>query len=277
MIEMMRSINKQNYGATPVITCYTCHRGSPDPTSAPDANDPTWQLATDIDLNSKPYVLPSIDAIVDRYYQALGGRAAVYGVKTAILMGDQTTTNRMDQPVTARFEAIHSIPDRLRLNVVTPGGSQSYIISGSSGSTEERGIRRGMSDDEIARIRREPDFTEFLRLNERFTSIRVFGKEKLGNRDVHSVGAATPDGNRQKLYFDIATGLLVRRVLTIKTVLGSLPEITDFEDYRAVDGIKLPFKITWSRPPFSVKRSFREIRLNVPIDDGEFRPSRLPR
>jgi hypothetical protein len=275
MIEMMRGINKQNYGATPVITCYTCHRGRLDPASSPDANNTDWQQASATSaIGAKQSPLPATEAIVDNFFQAIGGRDAAYNVKTLILKGEQTTTDRTGPPVTSQFEAIHSGADRLLLRTVTAGSTYSYLISGSSGWIEAHGIKRAMNPEERASIKRGPNFTEYLRLTERFPNIRVFGRERLGVREVYSIGAATADGSRQRLYFDTTTGLLLRSVVLLKTALGSLPEITDFEDYRAVEGLKFPFKITWSRPPFSISRSFTEIRLNTPIDDGTFRMPR---
>ena len=51
-------------------------------------------------------------------------------------------------------------------------------------------------------------------------------------------------------------------------MLVPIPEQTDFEDYREVDGVKLPFTIkisnidTW----FSLTRKLTEIRHNVAVE-----------
>ena len=100
--------------------------------------------------------------------------------------------------------------------------------------------------------------------------MRVLGKEKVGDRDAFVVGATSRDDSREKLYFDAETGLLLRRYLTFKTALGSIPEVIDFADYKDVDGIKLPFTISWSRMPFTSTTRFVEIKLNVPVDDAKF-------
>jgi hypothetical protein len=64
--------------------------------------------------------------------------------------------------------------------------------------------------------------------------------------------------------------LLVRRYVTFKTALGSIPEVTDFGDYKEVDGIKLPFTVSWSRMPFTSTQKFVEIKLNVPVESAKF-------
>jgi len=102
--------------------------------------------------------------------------------------------------------------------------------------------------------------------------MRVLGKEKIGDREAFVVGATSRDDSREKLYFDAETGLLVRRYVTFRTALGPIPEVTDFADYKEVEGIRLPFVVSWSRPPFTSTEKFVEIRLNVPMDDAKFNP-----
>jgi hypothetical protein len=55
-------------------------------------------------------------------------------------------------------------------------------------------------------------------------------------------------------------------------MIGVIPEQVDFEDYRNVGGMKLPFTIRISSidPLFSSTRKFSEITLNVPVDQTKF-------
>jgi hypothetical protein len=53
-------------------------------------------------------------------------------------------------------------------------------------------------------------------------------------------------------------------------VLFSIPEQTDCEDYRDVDGVNLPFTIRTSNIGtfFSSTRKFTEIKHNTSVDDA---------
>jgi hypothetical protein len=55
-------------------------------------------------------------------------------------------------------------------------------------------------------------------------------------------------------------------------MIGVIPEQVDFEDYREVGGMKLPFTIRVSSIDsyFSSTRTFSEIKLNVPVDLMKF-------
>jgi hypothetical protein len=63
-----------------------------------------------------------------------------------------------------------------------------------------------------------------------------------------NIQTTSVDGPVEKLFYDVKTGLLVRRYTATDTPLGKLPLQTDYEDYRAVDGIKQPFLTHWSMP-----------------------------
>jgi len=55
-----------------------------------------------------------------------------------------------------------------------------------------------------------------------------------------------------------------------QTAVGPVPTQTDFEDYRDVSGIKIPFRtiITWTDGKSTIE--LEEVRLNVPIEAARF-------
>jgi hypothetical protein len=75
-----------------------------------------------------------------------------------------------------------------------------------------------------------------------------------------------------KYYFDAETGLLRRRLAINHAAVLPIPEQIDFEDYRDVDGVKLPFTIRRSAIDTydSWTRTFTEIKRNVSVDDALF-------
>ena len=65
----------------------------------------------------------------------------------------------------------------------------------------------------------------------------------------------------------------MRRVVLTETVIGLDPEQTDYEDYRDVDGVKVPFaiKTSYLDTNYSSTRKFTEIKHNVAVDDAQFK------
>jgi hypothetical protein len=84
--------------------------------------------------------------------------------------------------------------------------------------------------------------------------MRLKGTEEVGGAAAHVVEATTPSGLRATLYFDARTGLLVRR------------DKTFFEDFREVDGVKVPFRV---RDDFSVI-TYSEVRHDDAVEDARF-------
>jgi photosynthetic reaction center cytochrome c subunit len=71
-------------------------------------------------------------------------------------------------------------------------------------------------------------------------------------------------------YFD-ESGLLIRMLRFAATVVGRVPTQIDLADYRDVDGVRIPFRITTTWTDGQSIVEFTDVRLNVPIDPGRFR------
>ena len=104
-----------------------------------------------------------------------------------------------------------------------------------------------------------------------YSKMTLLGKTMIGEHEAYVVEAIPADSaSPEKLYFDVQTGLLVRKYSESKTILGPFPTQTDYEDYREVDGVKLPFTIRWSIPGRVWGRRITEVKQNVSLGDAQF-------
>jgi len=101
--------------------------------------------------------------------------------------------------------------------------------------------------------------------------MRSGGVQKVHDRETYVVERLT-DSKTESYYFDTQTGLLLRKITINQTVLVPFPEQIDFEDYRDVDGVKVPFTIRYSAIDTfdSWTRTFTEIKRNSVADDTLF-------
>jgi len=93
----------------------------------------------------------------------------------------------------------------------------------------------------------------------------------IGDREVRILQGKKASGTPVSLYFDEESGLLVRLVrYSAETPVGRVPIQVDYEDYREVSGIKIPFKwiSTWTdgRTVFALK----SLQMNAAIDAARF-------
>jgi Photosynthetic reaction centre cytochrome C subunit len=273
MIVMTSKLNKESFSGNPAITCYTCHRGRPNSVPLPPVDLITSPQPSEADATrAKPPPLPSSDEIIGRYIRAIGGETAIAKMKTRVLRGIETITDRTTAPVTTPIEIYQTSENKLLMIRSASVGSSLQGFDGARGWTRDSGGLREMDAKELVGARRSADFFRYLKVKETYPQMRVLAREKVGTRESYVVGATSRDDSRERLYFDADTVLLIRRQVTFKTAFGGIPEITDFDDYREVGGVKLPFMITWSRPPFGSTQRFTEIRINVSVDDARFQP-----
>jgi len=92
------------------------------------------------------------------------------------------------------------------------------------------------------------------------------------DRPAYLVTATTPGGARERLYFDVGTGLLVRRTASTQTVLGPFIYQVDYKDYKLFGGVKVPTTIEYSMPSIRWTRKVLQIRNNAPVDAAKFGP-----
>jgi hypothetical protein len=268
MIAMTRRLNDEHFAGRQVVNCYSCHQGQLQPRQSlwPMLSPPAATPATPAPA------LPSASQIVERYERAIGGRPALARLRSRAAEGTQITTNRMTPPQSQPFELIQAAPDRMLLTVQGPRGATTTGYDGTRGWTRTaRGVSE-ISGADLADTRRDADLLRYLNLDRTYASLTVTGRETVAGHDCWVVDAAARDGLRETLYFDTASGLLVRRMIAYRTAFGIIPEVTDFSDYRRVGGARLPFTIAWARPPFTSTQRFRHIRINVAVEPARFAP-----
>ncbi|HEX8707458.1 MAG TPA: c-type cytochrome [Pyrinomonadaceae bacterium] len=275
MIQMQFDINKGNrdiFGRTGAVSCYTCHRGQTMPALMPALPlahpGGAGGAAAPGAKGAAAEALPSVDQVLDRYVQALGGRAALERSKTRVMKGSQTTADGTSMPL----EFYMAAPNKVASVLTTKAGP---VMSGFNGTTawvkNQRG-QRELSGAQLAQVRRSADFYGDLHLKDIYPGLTFAGREKLGDREVYVLSSQVADNRTEKLYFDTQTGLLVRILAVTQTMLSPIPEQTDFDDYRDVDGVKFPFTVRQSfidaRNGWT--RKYMEVKQNVPIDEAKF-------
>ena len=269
MIKMVQGINKGNFKGNPAVGCFTCHRGSNSPVRVPQLPIAAPTPFADSAETATKETPPTADQILAKYTEALGGSAAIEKLKTRSMKGTWLTSDG----ITLGYEVYQSAPDKLYTILNTP--KQGVFERGFNGQTAWEKSSRGVRDLEgtqLFYLKRYPDLFKDIKLQGQFTRLSFARKDKMDGKDVYVLVGIGVDGKGERLYFDAQTGLLSRRITSTTTVVGLIPEQVDYEDYRDVDGLKVPFtiRITAIDSFWSSTRKFTEIKLNVPVDETKF-------
>ena len=137
-------------------------------------------------------------------------------------------------------------------------------------SDDPQGGLRDLTGDELADMRRSAAWNAPLRLKVLYPGLAVTGSDKVKGHDAW-VLETTIDELKYKMYFDAATGLLVRRDQETKTPDGTKSTVVMcFDDYKPVDGVPEPFTLSFTSPQLNWTIKLTDIKHNDPIDDAKF-------
>ena len=270
MMQMVLSIkanDKVDFRENPV-TCYTCHRGQTKPVGLPPmplARSGHEPGPNDAAPTVRP-ASPSVDQIFAKYVEALGG-SAVTGTKTLVLKGKREASQDRNWP----NEITLALPDKFLMIATTPQGTVRQIINGDKGSVMNGANVRSLTPAEAIAAKRTFDELFNVVKVKMSPGMRSGGVQRVGEREAYVVEQMT-DSKTERYYFDTQTGLLLRKITINQTVLVPFPEQIDFEDYREVDGVKVPFTIRYSAIDTfdSWTRTFTEIKRNAVLEDTLF-------
>jgi hypothetical protein len=266
MMKMVFDLNKGSFNGESAVSCFTCHRGKPTPVSVPVVGQNLWARSAP---SPSPEPLPSVSQILDRYVQALGGASALQKITSRSAKGSRIGADGVLVP-----EEVHQkAPDKMLTvtsypDVVFSNGFNGKAVWGHS----SREGATPLPDQLAVQMKRDAVFYKELKTQELYSTLTVVGRTSVRDADAYVVQAKPVDGPVEKLFFDVKTGLLVRRSVEADTGLGKLPLQTEYEDFRDVDGIKQPFLIHWSMPGRIWGRKIDVIKQNVQLDDTKFNP-----
>jgi thiol-disulfide isomerase/thioredoxin len=213
--------------------------------------------------------VPTLDQILTRYEQVIGGKEAMMRLSTRVTKGKVDVAG---VSFGGRMEVYSKAPNRtLTVMDAEPIGLLKRAFDGRSGWSQDRGGLQSVSGDELTTLAADADFYREIKLRELYPRMRLIGRVEEGYRELYKVEAASRTGNTETLYFDVSTGLLTRREVTRRGANGLVRAQFFFSDWRDVDGVKIPFKVTESLPTSVYIFTLEDVKHNVPVDDQIFR------
>ena len=277
MMKMVLAISGGNFGVSRgQVTCYTCHRGQEHPQSLPtlplavSGHEPAPGATATPTPGAAPAhpEQPTVQQVFDKYAAAVGSPEAVAKFQTMTLKGTMTAS----QGRTQAYELTIKGADRFLLVTEAPqGGRTMQALNGASGWVVNPRVRRELSAPELENARRSAERLGLVKFHPSAT-MRVVGRRKVGERDAIVVVDRPSEGVQRRYFFDAETGLLVRVVTLTDAILNQIPEQVDYEDYRDVDGVKIPFTVRTSAIDTfnSQTRTVAEVRHGQPVEDTLF-------
>jgi len=212
---------------------------------------------------------PTVDQVLDKYVQALGGKAALEKITSTASKG---TFDIAAFGASGSAEIWEKAPNKTALKLDIPGFG--LVLEGFNGTVAwaqdpQSGLRE-KAGAELAATKIDADFYKPLRLKQLYPKITLKGKEKVSEKDAYVLVATPAEGSAETWYFDAESGLLTRMDIERESPQGKMAVQVFQEDYKTVDGIKVPHTVRQITSAFTIVIKLDEVKHNVAIDDTKF-------
>jgi len=244
-----------------IIFVVCCAAQSTCTSRTPSGPGPTPSPSAQVEL---------VDQILERYAEAVGGRAAIEGVTSYKAQG-RFSSSVVREP--GQFKIWGKDPHKTlsviefpRIGTLKKGfdGDNRWVQTPAGTFTDE-------SPTQMAELEQDAEVYRAGKIRSLYQTMTVEGKARLSGRDVYILEGKPAKGPAEKLFFDTDSGLLMRWDMVRRNPQrGNVFVKVHLDDYREVDGVKVPFKVRFAFESFELTLNVDVLEHNVPVDDALF-------
>jgi outer membrane lipoprotein-sorting protein len=213
--------------------------------------------------------LPSLKGILARNEEVMGGPAAWNRLTSQQMIGVYQTA---DGSRYFTVEIFAKSPNKSLYKLTSPDDVVIRdVCDGHSAWIEDpRGGYHEFSGPALASHLRRSEFLDRGKALLLAAAGKFTGTAKVGPYLTYVVEFAVEKNLTSRLYFDSDSGYIVRTEDTYATPDGPYNVRVDFADYRAIDGMKFPFRMRRTEPGSVFYIRLTQLKNNVYIDDSTF-------
>ena len=273
MIVMTNNINRLYFGGQNRVTCFTCHGGGNFPRSEPNLDVQYGEPIED------PYAIAFVQSVATapateifaRYLKVIGGAENAAKLTSFAGVGTYTGFDSNDVPVPA--EVFVRAPNQMTTIAQAQAGINAKVFDGRQGWRMQQDTPIPlfvMTGDNLTGAAAEAMVWFPAALQKSFSQWQT-NVASINGTNVLAVQGSNPGGQLPiRLYFDEESGMLVRMVHWRRTAVGAIPTRVDFEDFRPVAGVQMPFLWTRTWTNNQVVMQMKEIRPNAQVEASRF-------
>ena len=205
--------------------------------------------------------------VIDDYIEAIGGKDKLMAVKTLSMT---TVMSVMGQDATTKM--LQKDNKKMKMTMSMGGNvMQETIFDGTVGYVGGMGGSQKVTDgDQLEGMKDQAKM--FARLNYAAEkTMELKGIEDVNGEKAYKMIVIDASGKKSTEYYSAKTSYLLKVIATQGEGEQVQTITTEFSDYKSVDGIVLPYKISIiGAAPFPLNMELNEVLVNKPIDDAEF-------
>lgn len=235
--------NLKNVNGKPIPVRYFDRFGN-------EVEEPSYEMDADV----------SVETVLENYINTIGGRQAVENVKTL-----KATGSAEMQGMQLGLETINTSKNQ-SLMVISLGGQpmQKEVFDGNKGYTMAQGQRVDFTEEQIAAAKIEA--VPFKELNAK--NAKLLRMDQVDGKDAYVVSFGNSD---TEAFYDKESGLLLQQQTTMEMMGQTITSTIMFEDYKEVDGVKVPFTFKQTIGPQEIIFKLDEVLINKDVSDEDFK------
>jgi len=213
--------------------------------------------------------LPKGEAILDKYVEVTGGKAAYARVHSEVSTG---TMEFKSVGLKGRMTAYTAEPGKRYTEMDIEGvGKMSEGTDGdvawSMSAMQGNHVKEG---DERAESLLQAKFNADLNWRDQFKSAETAGIETVDGKECYKVLLVPKSGGTHTRWYDKDSNLLVKMSMTAKTPMGELATESVLSDYRKEGDILMPHKIVSKVATMEIAMIIDSVKLNPEIPKDRF-------
>jgi hypothetical protein len=213
--------------------------------------------------------LPKGDALLDKYIEVTGGKAAY-----AKIHSDMTTG-------TMEFKAM-GLKGKVTTYAAEPDKKYSEVVLTGIGKMQE-GVNDGVAwslssmqgphikdGDEKAETLLQAKFNSDLNWRDQFKSAETVGMETVEGKECYKVVLTPKTGSPSTRWFDKDTNLLVKLAMTTKSAMGEVQSESVISEYRKEGEVLMPHKVISKVATMELVMTVETVQHNPEIPKDKF-------
>lgn len=220
------------------------------------------------DKNANPTTKPKMNMpipkgltatnVIDSYFKAIGGRENTKAIKSIM-----SSSNASVQGMSINWTSKRAAPNKS--STVVSGMGQifmKHIFDGTKGYMEQQGKRTDLTGDLLKKAKENSGIFN----DDSYKSGKLDRIVSLEGKSTYVIVSG-----KTEVYYDVKSGLKVKKVVTSKTGKKEIQNPVNYSDYKTVNGIKFPHKISRKMGPMSMEFVVKEIKINEGVTDADFK------
>ncbi len=214
--------------------------------------------------------LPTADAILEKFIEVTGGRAAYLRLNNILSRG---TFDVRGTRMRGTYTVYEAQPDKTRsiLDVEGAERMEEGTLGGVAWEKSTTGGPRIKEGEEKAYALREATFNSCLYWKKLYVRVETTGTEMVAGRPCYVVRLTPAQGQPILDFYDVESGLRTKSIISLKTPSEDLLTETYYEDYRPSNmRVSFPFKLLHRLKKEETSVELVSVRCNVDIAWNRF-------